>query len=95
METRKVLARARRRMAANPAHAAAVRHSLVASLTAVAAWSPDADRAAAAAGALAHFRAHGWGDDSWDAFGVPGRKRFGRSHAVVALAREIAAREAA
>jgi hypothetical protein len=95
MDTRKRLRRARRMMAASPVLAPAVRRSLTAVLAREALHSPDSARAAGAAGALAHFRANGWGDESWDAFGVPGRKRFGRSHAVAALAREIAAREAA
>jgi hypothetical protein len=93
MGTRKRLRRARKMMTANPGHASAVRRSLTATLGCIAVRSPDAGLAASAADALAHFRTYGWGDASWDAFGVPGRKRFGRSHAVVSLAREIAARE--
>ena len=93
METRKRLRRARKMMAANPGHASAVRRSLTATLGRVAVHSPDAQYAAATADALAHFRTYGWGDASWDAFGVPQRKRFGRSPAVAALARETAARE--
>jgi hypothetical protein len=92
MGTRKKLARARKRMAASPVLAPAVRRSLTATLGRVALHSPDAGYAAAAADALAHFRTYGWGDDAWDSYGVPQRKRFGRAPAVVALAREIASR---
>jgi hypothetical protein len=78
METRKRLVRARMRMAANLAHAPAVRRSLVASLGRVAVHSPDPVHAAAAAAALAHFRANGWDDASWDELGIVRRKRMRR-----------------
>ena len=78
MDTRKRLRRARRVMAASPVLAPAVRRSLAATLGRVAVHSPDPVRAQAAADALAHFRAYGWGDASWDELGIVPRKRMHR-----------------
>jgi hypothetical protein len=78
METRKVLARSRRRMNAAGSHAPAHRRSLIARLSREAATSPDPVRAAAAAAAVEHFREHGWSDASWGMLGVARRKRRGR-----------------
>jgi hypothetical protein len=75
MLTRKHLRRARRKMAANPAHALAVRDSLRARLAASARWSPDESERAAAGIALSVLSAHAWAGSGFDELGVPAPRR--------------------